>query len=457
VLKPLDYLLLTFFMAVTVTSATKYSKTRKIGMRLFFVHEVLLILATFSLDHACCLRVVEATTPRYGSDREMSRASKFTLNSFFSDFLDFQNIDLKKESLRKYRRTVFSASDWKIHRSSNRFLTQLLNMPKSHVIQGISNQVLIVTVNAILIVAYNSLVSKYALRLPLLCFPSLPLSLTSSSLGLLLVFRTNAAYSRWKDSRIAWATITSKANSLIRQVVSWFPEKDKSLKTEFVRYLLVFALSLKWRLRHALNDSRLKKSLENTLIEADIEDFMKSKYRWQRATTKLSDIIRRANLLPNVQCHVDKGISDMIDAACVCERIYTTPIPLTYTRHTARFLFLWLLTVPMSLFNEFRINRWAVVPITMLNSILLFGIEELGVQIEEPFSILALDEICDEIRAVGEEALSIHANSSLELYAPVSIVPSSIAVNISNVDVSSVDATIASSVSVPQASVPVFQ
>jgi putative membrane protein len=34
---------------------------------------------------------------------------------------------------------------------------------------------------------------------------------------------------------------------------------------------------------------------------------------------------------------------------------------------------------------------WLSVPISMVVSFLLFGIEEIGVQIEEPFGILALE------------------------------------------------------------------
>lgn len=90
----------------------------------------------------------------------------------------------------------------------------------------------------------------------------------------------------------------------------------------------------------------------------------------------------------------------------ICERIFTTPIPLIYTRHTARFLLLWLLTVPMSLYNEFTIGKKWIVPIvSFLSSIFLFGIEDLGVQIEEPFSILPLANICYNIHSSAQSIL----------------------------------------------------
>jgi hypothetical protein len=70
-------------------------------------------------------------------------------------------------------------------------------------------------------------------------------------------------------------------------------------------------------------------------------------------------------------------------------------------------MFLWLISIPLTLFHNFPVSfRWAIPFISFLNSLFLFGIEELGVQIEEPFSVLALGSICKEIEATGKEALA---------------------------------------------------
>ena len=120
--------------------------------------------------------------------------------------------------------------------------------------------------------------------------------------------------------------------------------------------------------------------------------------------------MKESDLVPNVHCHIDKGLMEMTSAFYTCDRIFTTPIPLMYTRHTARFLLIWLLTVPMALYHEFRKTQTLYVPfiiplISFFNAIFLFGIEELGVQIEEPFSILPLANICNEIQYAGEDLL----------------------------------------------------
>jgi putative membrane protein len=53
--------------------------------------------------------------------------------------------------------------------------------------------------------------------------------------------------------------------------------------------------------------------------------------------------------------------------------------PGTDTRHTSRFLMLWLATLPYVLWNHVG---WGVVPSTAVISFLLFGIDEIAIQLE---------------------------------------------------------------------------
>jgi predicted membrane chloride channel (bestrophin family) len=70
-------------------------------------------------------------------------------------------------------------------------------MPKSLILRGLGVQTFGVTMFSLFIVIFNTIVEKnlvpFAKYLPIFSFPSLPFSLTSSALGLLLVFRTNVS------------------------------------------------------------------------------------------------------------------------------------------------------------------------------------------------------------------------------------------------------------------------
>jgi len=81
------------------------------------------------------------------------------------------------------------------------------------------------------------------------------------------------------------------------------------------------------------------------------------------------------------------------------ERLLTSPVPVFYSRHTARFLTVWLLFLPLALYEPFKAswNHIAMIPATTILSVFLFGIEELATQMEEPFTILPMQAFCDKI------------------------------------------------------------
>jgi predicted membrane chloride channel (bestrophin family) len=93
----------------------------------------------------------------------------------------------------------------------------------------------------------------------------------------------------------------------------------------------------------------------------------------------------------------------MEDAIGGCERLFRTPIPLSYTRHTSRLLLFWLAYLPLALFAELRWHALFVAPLLVL---ILFGIDEIGVELEEPFTLLPLETLCDAIKAQSTELLA---------------------------------------------------
>jgi len=90
----------------------------------------------------------------------------------------------------------------------------------------------------------------------------------------------------------------------------------------------------------------------------------------------------------------------------MCERIFKTPIPLSYTRLTSRFLSIWLLALPLALYAAIT-PHWLIIPITAMIAFFIFGIEEIAFQIEEPFSALAMNAMADGIDASIFEALEL--------------------------------------------------
>ena len=105
---------------------------------------------------------------------------------------------------------------------------------------------------------------------------------------------------------------------------------------------------------------------------------------------------------------IDSTISILLDLTGANERIFKSPIPLVYTRLTSRFLTFFLVLLPLALWGQLgeSWNHWATIPAEFLISFFLFGIEEVGIQTEEPFSVLPLEAFCNgAITACNDEML----------------------------------------------------
>ncbi|KAL7449520.1 hypothetical protein ACHAWC_001580 [Mediolabrus comicus] len=105
---------------------------------------------------------------------------------------------------------------------------------------------------------------------------------------------------------------------------------------------------------------------------------------------------------------INKNLSIFEDTLGGCERLLSSPVPLFYSRHTARFISVWLLFLPFALYSQFgdSWNHIMMVPATSFISLFLFGIEELATQLEEPFTILPMQGFCDKIGANCDEIVS---------------------------------------------------
>ena len=102
--------------------------------------------------------------------------------------------------------------------------------------------------------------------------------------------------------------------------------------------------------------------------------------------------------------------ANLAGALGATERVLRTPIPTTYTRHTSRFLSLWCLATPFFLYPE---CGFGTVPASIFVSFVLLGIEDIGVQIEEPFDVLPLWQYCDAIGASCDQ-LQLHRHAFRE-------------------------------------------
>ncbi|XP_031249904.1 UPF0187 protein At3g61320, chloroplastic-like [Pistacia vera] len=311
--------------------------------------------------------------------------------------------DRVKERGMQQKRSLYNHEKWVNHRSSLRHIRHLLSSLSSRVILSLIPPVIAFTLVAVVIASYNSAVDMHLLPgfLPVLRASTLPYQLTAPALALLLVFRTEASYSRYEEGSKAWTKIIAGTNDFARMLISGVDDSaDDSIKDALLRYIMAFPVALKC---HVIYGSDIGRDLKTLLDGDDLAVVLSSKHRPRCIIEFISQSLRLLNLEESRRTILESKISCFHEGIGICEQLMGIPIPLSYTRLTSRFLVLWHLTLPIILWDD---CHWIVVPATFISAASLFCIEEVGVLIEEPFPVLALDELCNLVQSNIEEVIT---------------------------------------------------
>jgi len=218
-------------------------------------------------------------------------------------------------------------------------------------------------------------------------------------LGLLLVFRTNGAYARYDDARKIWGDVTNRTRDLCRQAITWC--SDDEPKERMLRLIPAFAAGLMVHLRPPYMHD-ISYEMRELLTQDELRELQASGAApplW--VAQQISYESEGARGIDNFHHQrIDQNLLEIIADLGKCERILGTPMPTTYTRHTTRFLMFWLLTLPLALYA--KLGAGILLAAMPFISYFFLGIEDLGVQIEEPFSVLPLEAYVAKIKKNAE-------------------------------------------------------
>jgi len=238
-------------------------------------------------------------------------------------------------------------------------------------------------------------------------------------LGLLLVFRTNSAYERFKEGRKAWVDLTANIRNLgylICVAIAEAEPKDRENKVATLRLLVALAIATKLQLRQQPINSELEKlvtpdqflklkTVDSTPLQLAvwIADYLQQQY--QRNLVNANQLTAMNGL-----------INGLLEAITTCERIVTTPIPLAYTIYLKRLLLIYCTFLPFQVGS--KLNWWTV-PIVTILSFVLLAIEQIGTEIENPFgddaNDLPLEDYCTTIVNNIKDLITPNSEENLEV------------------------------------------
>lgn len=235
-------------------------------------------------------------------------------------------------------------------------------------------------------------------------------------LGLLLVFRTNTAYERFWEGRKLWGNIVNTTRNLARIIwvsVAELKPEDRENKIANIRLLVAFAIATKLHLR----SEPINQELANFMSESRFEKLKSMNNSPLEIAFWISDYLQKEQEKRNINTYqliaMFKLLDLLVDALGACERIIKTPMPIAYAIHLKQLLFIYCLALPFQVVNELGI--WTAVFVALV-SFTVFGIEAIGLEIENPFghdsNDLPLDQICATMERNLEDLISLSPSAS---------------------------------------------
>ncbi len=214
--------------------------------------------------------------------------------------------------------------------------------------------------------------------------PAIAHTLLGVALGLLLVFRTNASYDRYWEGRRLLGGFVNRSRDLARQASSYIEGGEEALaeRREIARLLSMFFALLRQYLRKERDLDALGMEL-SAEEKAALEPLMVRPALASVWITRLLAKSAREGRLSRERLHLmDTNVTQLVDIWGGAERIMKTPIPFAYAQHIKSFLMLFCFTAPFAMVEQMR---WYTPIAAAVLAFGMFGIDEIGVEIEDPF------------------------------------------------------------------------
>jgi putative membrane protein len=213
--------------------------------------------------------------------------------------------------------------------------------------------------------------------------PTLPSTfhaLLGTALALLVTFRTNSSYDRFWEGRKAWGAIVNRSRDItLVASASLGPERTRRI----ARLVAAFAHAAK----RELWQSKEMPELARLVGIEESKQLARPPGAAQRALLHLGRELALARASSEIDLvaawAAQDDVTALIDQLGACQRIQRTPIPFAYVVHLRWLLVIYCATLPFALIES--LDNVHTIVVVLLVSFALFGIEQIGVEIEDPF------------------------------------------------------------------------
>ncbi len=224
------------------------------------------------------------------------------------------------------------------------------------------------------------------------------------ALGLMLVFRTNTSYDRFWEGRKQLGSLGIAARNLAIKANAVIPGSEAGIRADIAALLNTFVMDVKDHLREEEDPQKAPLTGELQQLVAQHRNPINGVLC--TLSDKLHDCIARKWMHPPEMGSFNASLDELQGVLRALDRIRFTPMPFAYVNQLKVFMLIYFLTLPFVLIPSFG---WGTVFAMIFTMYAMVGIEEIGIEIEDPFgddpNDLPIVKICNGIKQDVDDCL----------------------------------------------------
>jgi putative membrane protein len=220
-------------------------------------------------------------------------------------------------------------------------------------------------------------------------------TLLGFAISMLLVFRTNTAYDRWWEGRKLWGSLVNNSRNLAMKLDAILPADETARRSFFRKIIPAYAYALHNHLHREQTRIELFEEEEHKHVFSRID---KEKHIPNQVAMliykHIHDLYKEGKISGEQLIFLNNELQSFTDICGACERIKNTPIPFSYSVFIKKFIFIYVMTLPLG--YVFQLGFY-VIPVVAFIFYVLASLELIAEEIEDPFGGDANDVPTDKL------------------------------------------------------------
>ncbi|WP_256011615.1 bestrophin family protein [Desertivirga xinjiangensis] len=211
------------------------------------------------------------------------------------------------------------------------------------------------------------------------------ISMLGIALSILMGFRVSAAYERWWEARKIWGAVVNNSRSFARQVITFC--HDSGVEGELVKSLIyrqiAFVHAMACRLRQVdcavlIEPLLYDDEYEKIIVKSHIPNLLLLHNTYAVKQLQKDNYITDFELM-----RVEETLYQLTDNLGAAERIKNTPFPVPYSYFTWLLVHLFAILIPFGMVDAFG---YLTIPVALCATFIFLVIDQIAVEIQDPFS-----------------------------------------------------------------------